>query len=100
MATPVGLGPGEAHGGAWHTLTGEPPICVLVATLIMLTLFDPVFATTARPNTGSIAIADGLVPTPIEALGAVGNEVGSTPMFTAEIEGFGGTTSVFFTTIG
>jgi hypothetical protein len=91
MATPVGLDP---------TVTGDPAICVLVATLMILTLFDPVFATTARPNTGSIAIADGLVPTPIEALGAVGNAVGSTPMFTAEIAGFGGTTSVFFTTIG
>jgi hypothetical protein len=66
----------------------------------MLTLFDPVFATTARPNTGSIATADGLAPTPIEALGAVGNEVGSTLMLTPEIAGLGGTTSVFFTTMG
>src|ERR1700684_4185307 len=91
IATLVGLGP---------TVTGEPATCVFVAKLMMLTLFDPVFAITARPNAGSIAIADGVIPTANDVLGAVGNDVGSTPIFMPEIPGFGGTTCVFSTMIG
>jgi len=52
---------------------------------MMLTVFAPVFATTATSSAGSIAIADGPAPTPIEVLGAVGNDVGSMDRFTAEI---------------
>src|SRR5271168_5008556 len=91
MATPVGSVP---------TATGEPGTCVLVARLMMLTVLSAELATTARFSAGSMAMADGLWPTPMVAPGDDGNEAGSTAKFTAEIGGLGGTTSVFCTTIG
>jgi hypothetical protein len=61
----------------------------LVAKLIKETLPSPVLATAARFSTGSIAMADGVAPTGILALGAVGIDegFGVTARFTAETDG-------------
>jgi hypothetical protein len=60
-----------------------------VARLIKETLPSPEFTTAARFNTGSTAMADGLAPTVMLALGAVGIDagLGVTARFTAETGG-------------
>ena len=57
--------------------------------MIKETLPSPEFATAARFNTGSMAIAAGLAPTVMLALGAIGIEegFGVTAKFTAEVDG-------------
>src|SRR5271170_6254321 len=66
----------------------------------MLTVLSAEFATTARFSAGSIAMADGLWPTLMVELAEDGNDAGSTAKFTAEMGGLGGTTSLFWMTIG
>ena len=64
-------------------------ITEFVARLIKETLPSAEFATAARFNTGSTAIAEGLAPTVMVALGAVGIDggFGVTAKFTAEMDG-------------